>query len=62
MAKLVKSDYLWIADTDYRSDSKLSLTAMSGDADFTLAYTDSKLIDETEKSLLIITVFITINM
>ena len=50
-AKLAKGDYLWIAEADDSADNKFLSTIMSGDVNFTMAYSDSKQIDENEQHL-----------
>ena len=48
---LAKGDYLWIAEADDLAEPEFLATIMQGDTDFTLAYTDSKQIDEMDKHL-----------
>ena len=48
---LIKLNYLWIAEADDLAEPEFLETIMEGDTDFTLAYTDSKQIDEMDKHL-----------
>ena len=50
-AKLAKGNYLWIAEADDSADIKFLSTIMAGDVNFTMAYTDSKQIDEKDAHL-----------
>lgn len=50
-AKLAKGDYLWIAEADDLAEPEFISTIMAGDTDFSLAYTDSKQIDENDTDL-----------
>ncbi|MDA0420470.1 glycoside hydrolase family 99-like domain-containing protein [Vibrio alginolyticus] len=50
-ARLAKSEYLWIAEADDLAEPEFISTIMAGDTDFSLAYTDSKQIDENNTHL-----------
>lgn len=49
--RLSSGEYLWIAEADDLAESNFLETVMAGDNDFTMAYTDSKQIDENDKHL-----------
>ena len=46
-----KGEYLWIAEADDLADPKFLSTIMGHDSEFTMAYTDSKQIDDNDKPL-----------
>lgn len=50
-AHLAKGEYLWIAEADDLAEDNFLATVMSDDNRFTMAYTDSKQIDENDKHL-----------
>ncbi len=49
--RLSHGEFLWIAEADDLASPNFLSTIMSGDTDFTVAYTDSKQIDENNKHL-----------
>jgi len=50
-ANLAKGEYLWIAEADDLADESFLSTIMATNNDFTMAYTDSKQIDEKDQHL-----------
>jgi glycosyltransferase involved in cell wall biosynthesis len=50
-ARLSNGEYLWIAEADDVVEFNFLARVMSGDTNFTMAYTDSKQIDENDKHL-----------
>ncbi|UUM30028.1 glycoside hydrolase family 99-like domain-containing protein [Vibrio japonicus] len=50
-ADLAKGEFLWIAEADDLAEPEFLSTIMAGDTNFTMAYTDSKQIDENDKHL-----------
>lgn len=50
-ANLAKGEYLWIAEADDLADESFLSTIMENNTNFTMAYTDSKQIDEKDQHL-----------
>ncbi len=48
---LAEGEFLWIAEADDLAEPEFLSTIMSGDTSFTMAYTDSKQIDENDQHL-----------